>query len=407
MDENAKIISGRDGEIRFVHMWRSVRSRRWRILAMSVVTSCITLLIGLWLPRIYESTTSVIVPKGLDSSNLLLSMASSDLVGSVGGSLGSFGFPSLTPDRDLFLSILESRTMATSIVREFDLRKHYGVRLMSDAIERLRERTYIAISREGLISLTFEHENPIMAAEIANSYIKHLDKALSSLEVTQATKKKTFIEGRLEQTENDLRGAEERLRDFKRENMAISLSDQARSMVEVAGFLYTEIASAEVSLQVMKTFTDDRNPEVVRLVERIGEMKRQLMRMQYGRPHRLQVESEPANPQAEETLTPVVLAQLPDLGLQMGRRMREVAIHEALYSLLVKELEQARIKEAQNVPRLQVLDEAVPAERHARPKVLLLAVLAGIAGALVAAAGAFIVDSTRASRSSAVAVGRE
>ena len=66
------------------------------------------------------------------------------------------------------------------------------------------------------------------------------------------------------------------------------------------------------------------------------------------------------------------------------RLIRDTKVYEQLYMLLTAELEQARIRETMNTPTVQLLDRAVPPERHSRPKKGLLsaaAALIGFAGA--------------------------
>jgi tyrosine-protein kinase Etk/Wzc len=45
-----------------------------------------------------------------------------------------------------------------------------------------------------------------------------------------------------------------------------------------------------------------------------------------------------------------------------------VRIQETLVGLLTQHVEQARLTEAKDLPIAQVLDRAVPAERHSRPR---------------------------------------
>ena len=61
-------------------------------------------------------------------------------------------------------------------------------------------------------------------------------------------------------------------------------------------------------------------------------------------------------------------AGLPDRLLQYSRLAREVRARETVFATLDGQLEAARLKELQEQPVFQVLDEAVPPERHDRPK---------------------------------------
>jgi uncharacterized protein involved in exopolysaccharide biosynthesis len=67
-------------------------------------------------------------------------------------------------------------------------------------------------------------------------------------------------------------------------------------------------------------------------------------------------------------------------------------VQETLLGLLTQQLEQARIAEAKDLPIVQVLDPAIPADRHARPRVLRNLVLATLVGMIVGPLVAMLVE---------------
>ena len=121
--------------------------------------------------------------------------------------------------------------------------------------------------------------------------------------------------------------------------------------------------ASEVQLQVMRNFATDVNPEVVALRRRIDEMNRQLNQMQYG--ERLVAQGSRNRDRSDFG---VPFAKVPEVGLDLARLAREVKAQETLVTLLVQQVEQARIAEAKDMPIVQRLDRAVPAERHSRPR---------------------------------------
>jgi uncharacterized protein involved in exopolysaccharide biosynthesis len=66
------------------------------------------------------------------------------------------------------------------------------------------------------------------------------------------------------------------------------------------------------------------------------------------------------------------------VGLELARLTREVKVQDTLVALLTQQFEQARLNEARDLPVVQVLDQAVPAERPSKPRLLLNVVLAGL-----------------------------
>jgi uncharacterized protein involved in exopolysaccharide biosynthesis len=91
----------------------------------------------------------------------------------------------------------------------------------------------------------------------------------------------------------------------------------------------------------------------------------------------------------------VPFAKVPEVGLELARLTREVKIQETLVTLLTQQGEQARLVEAKDVPVVQVLDRAVPAERPVRPRVAVNIAVAVAASLLLGVFLALLFDSSR------------
>jgi tyrosine-protein kinase Etk/Wzc len=73
----------------------------------------------------------------------------------------------------------------------------------------------------------------------------------------------------------------------------------------------------------------------------------------------------------------VSFAKAPEIGILLGQLTRDVRIHQELYGLLMQQLEQAKILEAKDTPKVQYLERATPPYRKSWPKRSLI-VLAGL-----------------------------
>ena len=109
-----------------------------------------TLLVSMISPRVYESTASVIAPKE-GGGQILGVLGGGGLLQQLGATL-----PSMTPNRDLLLSVLKSRTMLQSVVDRFQLQDRYRSRHLEDAVNRLRNATALTVSREGAIFVSLK-----------------------------------------------------------------------------------------------------------------------------------------------------------------------------------------------------------------------------------------------------------
>ena len=360
--------------------WR----QRWTILALCASALVVTLIASAIAPRIYESSASVIAPKEGAGSSLFggLAVASGMLQ-----QLPGVPLPSLTPNRDLLVSVLKSRTMGQSVVERFRLQERYGARYLEDAIKRLQSSTSVSLSREGVITVMVEDTDPSEAAEIANFYIEQLDRLVARYGIGEAGRQHEFLTEQLAHAKVSLDQVEQTLRQFQERNRAIVLQEQTRGAIESAARLKGEVMAAQVQLQVMRNFATDANPEIVALRRRIEEMNRQLAQMQYG-----EGATAPAGGSGEPRDFTVPFARVPKVGLELARLTRDVKVQETLVTLLTQQVEQARISQARDLPVVQVLDRAVPAERPAKPRLGLNLGIAGVSSLIAGIALAFVIE---------------
>jgi tyrosine-protein kinase Etk/Wzc len=361
--------SERGAEVTFGDLTSMVWRQRWVVIALCVVASVGTYGVSRLLPKWYESTATVVTPKEGSGGVLGGLLASGMLQQNPGVAMPTL--PSFTPNRDLLVGVLKSRTIAQAIVERFGLQARYRASYPDDAVKQLRDLTTIATSREGVISVKVEDRDPATAAAIANYYIELLDQQIARYGTGEASRQRMFLTGQLARGRVDLDAAEQSLRRFQEQNRAIVLQDQTKGAIEAAARLKGEIMAAEVQLQVMRNFATEANPEIVALRRRIDEMNRQYAQMQFG-------ERSVPEGRAQKGDFTVPFSRVPELGLELVKLAREVKIQEVLVTLLTQQLEQARIAEARDTPVVQMLDRAVPAARYSRPRAARNGAIAGV-----------------------------
>ncbi|HSB71974.1 MAG TPA: Wzz/FepE/Etk N-terminal domain-containing protein, partial [Candidatus Methylomirabilis sp.] len=214
-----------DEEINLLDYWRVIRKRGRMILGLVLVPA---LVVGVYTyffaTRIYESRVAILAPResvgggSAMAAALLASSGAGQFLGGLGGLLGGGG-----TNRDTFVAILKSRTMAADLVDLFGLEKYYKAKYRDQSIKMLQDVTDITVSKEGVVAVVVEDKNPRLAADIANAYVTHLDRLFARLGTTDASRQRAFVADRLETTEKVLRRAEEALRHFQEKNKAIVL----------------------------------------------------------------------------------------------------------------------------------------------------------------------------------------
>lgn len=362
---------------------------RHKVLMAVVVGLGVAVALGYTLrqPRVYESTTSLLVPReGGGAGGLVASLAASGALQQLPG----LSFPSLAPNRDLLIGVLKSRTMTQRVAEQFKLQERYRAKRLEEAARVIQEATAITVSREGLLLLTVEETDPGLAAAIANFYAEELERFVTKLGSGEASRQRIFISERLALTKQQLVATEDALRRFQEQNKAIILQDQTRGAIEAAARLKGEIMATEVQLQVLRSFATESNSEIIFVKRRLEEMRRQLAQVEYGD----RAERVGARRSNAEITVPFV--KVPQLAQELARIMRDVKTHETVVALLTQQFEQAKITEAKDLPTFQVLDTAIPAMHASKPRLRLNVLIGGFGGLLAALFLAFVAENIQA-----------
>jgi capsule polysaccharide export protein KpsE/RkpR len=170
------------------------------------------------------------------------------------------------------------------------------------------------------------------------------------------------LETQVEKTKKELQRAEEELKAFQEEKRLVVMDAQAQAAIKGVAELKAIITAKEVELDVLKTYATPQNPRVQILDSEIKELTKQLQKLE-----------------AENSAkggSDLSLVSAPDLGLTYARLQREVSYREKLLEMLYKMYESARIDEAREDIKFQIIDQAVPSYHPVSPRPLLNAVIA-------------------------------
>ncbi len=342
-----------DDEINLLDYWRVLVKRKrslFFILGAAIIAS---IAISLTLPKIYSASTSLLPPQSGSSAAGLIS---SRLPGGLGGLAGSaLGMKSPT---DLWIGILKSRTIGDEIVSTLQLKDVYQVPTHEDARRRLESALKIKKSKEGILSITAEDRDPQRAADIANAFVKALDKINRGITTTSGGRMRTFVEKRLGDAKIALAKSEEAVKSFQEKNSAVKLDEQSRAIIGAIGEVKGTLIAKEVELKTLLSFATLENPQVKILNTEVKALETALQNLEEG-----------SGKDASESRSIFIPTdRIPDLSLRYVRLLRNAKIHETLFQLLTEQYEMARIQEAKDSPTVQVLDTAVASNKRVKPK---------------------------------------
>ena len=180
----------------------------------------------------------------------------------------------------------------------------------------------------------------------------------------QASFQRKFIEERYKQNIIDLENAENKLKNFQEKHSMVELHAQTIAAIETAAALKGKVLVNEVQLGVISTLLIPDHPDIKRLKKEIEELNLKLRDMDYG---------SDMNSMDRSKVFPI-FSEVPELGVNLVRLEREVEIQNTLFTFLIQQYEEAKIKEARDTPTVQVLDNAKIPIRHYSPRRVLIVV---------------------------------
>jgi len=343
----------------------------FKFIAIALILSTVAVFL---LPKTYTANTKILPPQQNQS------MAATAMLSQLGplAALAGQGM-GLRSSNDVFTGMLHSDTVADALIDRFSLMKVYDKKLRAEARRILEDRTEISSGKGGIISISVDDHDPQRAADLANGYVEELDKLTKTLNITEAGKRRLFFEREVKMQNEELANAEVAFKQTEEKTGLILLDSQSRAMIGSLTSLRAAIAAKEVEVQAMRSFATSENPDMVMAEQELATMRAQLERVERG--------------QGKRSIADVPLENVPTAGLEYVRKYRDVKYHEALFELLAKQYEAAKIDEARDTLIVQQLDKAARPEKHSSPKRFILLIVATFLASLMAIMAAFFLEN--------------
>jgi tyrosine-protein kinase Etk/Wzc len=314
----------------------------WTALTIVVVAAATALL----LPPHYTSTAVLLPPPESGSLGTQL-MAQLSSAGGV-AALGASAIGAKNPN-DLQVALLRSRTVEDAMVDHFHLQEIYHRGSLSSTRRAWERATAVDNGlKDGLIRLSVTDRDPSRASKLAAGWVEEYKRFAATLAVTDAARRRTFLEQELDGARASLAQAEEEMKQTEQRTGVITLQGQASAMITSAALLRGQVAAKEVEIRSMRQFAGDENPNLQRKLQELAALQSQLAAMDVSHDR----------PSGDLVAPRGIVAQS---GLDYARALREVKYRETVVELLGRLYEAAAVDEARNGPLIQVVDApAVP-----------------------------------------------
>ena len=218
--------------------------------------------------------------------------------------------------------------------------KVYDEKLRVDAQFGLARNTRVNLGKkDSLISLEVDDHDPKRAADLANAYVEELRALTARLALTEAQQRRVFFEGQLSKARDQLTQAQSALQGSG--VTASAIKAEPRATADGFAKLKADATAAAVRLQVLQRSLATDSYEVQQQSATVAALQAELAK----------------------------LGRADAAGDQTGYigAYREFKYREALFDLLARQYEAAKIDESRDGGQLQLVDVAKIPARKSKP----------------------------------------
>jgi uncharacterized protein involved in exopolysaccharide biosynthesis len=347
-------------EVSLIDVLTQLAYRKWLIAKVTGLAVLAGVILSLVLPVRYTATTKIMPPQQTQSAASMMMM--NQLTAAGGGSLAALaGGGLLKNPNDIYIGLLTSRPIADAIIQKFGLMQAYHAKDMTTACKELAVNTVATSEKNGFISVSVTDKDKKRVAEMANAYTDELRILTKSLAVTEASQRRLFYEEQLKQAKEALVAAELAFQQVQQQKGLVQLDAQAKAMIEGISALRAQVAAKQVEVQALRSYSTEQNPDV-QLAER------ELTSLQAEEARLEQSNHSPG-------IAGLGLGNVPAAGLEYLRAAHELAYRQALFDMLLKQYDAARLDEAKEAAIIQVVEPAIEPDRKSSPKRALIVLL--------------------------------
>ena len=345
MDEN-KTIQNDYEEINLFDYAVVILKHKEFIVKTTLGAMVIAGVFSLFITPTYQAETKILPPQNASSSMSSLMASQMGIPASVLG---------VKTTNDLYLALLKTHNVSDYVIDRFNLMMVYRKTSREATRQALNASLVVGDDKKsGIIIIGFQSRNPQQAADIANAYVEGLQKLNNNLAVTEAGQRRLFFEEQLKNAKESLIKSEEDLKYFQQRTGTIKIDDEAKAVIGTVAEMRAKISAKEVQLRVMRGYATPENPDLQRLQDETTALKDQLRQM------------ESKDRSGDDSVSTV--GKMSSLGTEYIRRTREFRYNEALYEILMKQFEAAKLDESKDAALLQIVEKAEAPEKRIKPQ---------------------------------------
>jgi len=368
------VTLGQPPEVSVIDILTQLARRKRLIAKVTSVAILAGLVVSFALPVRYTAVTRIMTPQQTQSSaTLMMSQlmgSSGSLAAIAGGGLG------LKNPNDIYIGLLTSRPIADAIIEKFHLVSVYRSKDMTAARKKLAQATDVTSEKSGFILISVTDKDKKRAAEMANSYTAELHTLSKEIALTEASQRRFFYEEQLKQVREALIAAEENFQKVQQTKGLVQLDAQAKAMIESLAALRAQVAAKQVQVQALRSYSTEHNPDLELAERELSSMQSEVSRLEQ-RNH-------------SSGFADLGMQDVPGAGLEYLRADHELRYQQALFDMLMKQYDAARLDEAKEAVVIQVVEAAIEPDRRSSPQRTVIMIAATAGGLLLSLVWALI-----------------
>ena len=357
----------------FSILWR----KKWLIFFLTFIFGAAATVYAFTRPFIYRAECRIIPPGGTSSP--------------YGGFATFMGFqPGSSAQR--MIGILNGNTVVDAIIDKFNLMEEMSmdIRLMArQAVLGSLEAT--VDNSSGILSVAYLHTDPQRASDMANAFVEQLQLKMREIAFDDAQEKRLFFENQLMQAQQELADAENAMMRYQQNSGVLALGSQTASLLGSISSLRNQIAAKNVEISSLSSYARQDNPRLKLARSQLEAMTKEL--------HRLEEEQKRTERRQGRATSGDILSSLgnvPELNVEYMRYERALRFATVKYDTMLRQYENAKLSEANDLSTLQIVDPATPPDYKYLPRRARIIVLGAMAGFGLGIIWAFLAEHIRA-----------
>ena len=373
-------------ELSLVDVFNILWRRKFLIIFLTFIFAVASLIHALTATVMFRAESKIMPPS---SSSGRIAGISAQL----GGLAEVVGLGGMSTNGQTLIGILKGDSVVDAIIDKFNLMEEMSmdIRLHARAAV-VRNLDANEDAKSNIISVAYIHKDPQEAADIANAFIEELQKKLLDISVADATQRRNFYENQLIQAQHELNKAEDVMINYQRDSGIIAFESQAQSLLSSIASLRNQIAAKNVQISSMQSYARPDNPRLRVARSELDAMNKELRRLEEEQ-MRADSSFKSRTVSGDSALS---TGQIPELGIEYQRYARQLRFAAAKYETMLRQYENARLGEANDLSTISIIDYATPPDYKYLPRRGRICIIGTGAGMVLGIFLAFLFEHIRA-----------